>query len=68
MVLFKKQMLRNNAIHIFILVQELLEKGTAAQLPNTEATLADLKSLCLALVEALQDKSLALSHQKKANR
>lgn len=49
-------------------VQELLEKGTAAQLPNTEATLADLKSLCLALVEALQDKSLALSHQKKANR
>lgn len=52
----------------FALVQELLEKGTAAQLPNTEATLADLKSLCLALVEALQDKSLALSHQKKANR
>lgn len=49
-------------------VQELLEKGTSAQLPNTEATLADLKSLCLALVEALQDKSLALSHQKKANR
>lgn len=49
-------------------VQELLEKGTAAQFPNTEATLADLKSLCLALVEALQDKSLALSHQKKANR
>uniref|UniRef100_A0A1B6GJD2 Coiled-coil domain-containing protein 149 n=1 Tax=Cuerna arida TaxID=1464854 RepID=A0A1B6GJD2_9HEMI len=49
-------------------VQELLERGTSAQLPNTEATLADLKSLCLALLEALQDKTLALAHQKKANK
>ncbi|GLH03201.1 Uncharacterized protein GBIM_09100 [Gryllus bimaculatus] len=49
-------------------VQQLLEHGTSAQLPNTAATLADMKSLCLALLEALSDKSLALSHQKKANR
>ncbi|XP_075227449.1 coiled-coil domain-containing protein 149 isoform X4 [Lycorma delicatula] len=49
-------------------VQQLLENGTPSQLPNTEATLADLRSLCLALLEALQDKSLALSHQKKSNK
>lgn len=49
-------------------VQQLLENGTATQLPNTAATVADLKSLCLALLEALGDKTLALSHQKKANR
>lgn len=46
----------------------MLEKGSASQLPNTAATLADMKSLCLALLDALGDKSLALSHQKKANR
>ncbi|XP_021938781.1 coiled-coil domain-containing protein 149 [Zootermopsis nevadensis] len=49
-------------------VQQLLERGTSAQLPNTAATLSDLKSLCLALLEALGDKVLALAHQKKANR
>ncbi|XP_075227450.1 coiled-coil domain-containing protein 149 isoform X5 [Lycorma delicatula] len=48
--------------------KQLLENGTPSQLPNTEATLADLRSLCLALLEALQDKSLALSHQKKSNK
>ena len=49
-------------------VQQLLEQGTSVQLPNTAATLSDMKSLCLALLEALSDKVLALSHQKKANR
>ncbi|XP_071448186.1 coiled-coil domain-containing protein 149 [Hetaerina americana] len=49
-------------------VQQLVERGTSAQLPNTAATLSDMKSLCSALLEALNDKTLALSHQKKANR
>jgi hypothetical protein len=49
-------------------VQQLLEQGTSVQLPNTAATLSDMKSLCLALLEALSDKVLALAHQKKANR
>lgn len=49
-------------------VHQLLERGTSAQLPNTAATLSDMKSLCLALLEALGDKTLALAHQKKANR
>jgi hypothetical protein len=49
-------------------VQQLLEHGSSAQLPNTVATLSDMRSLCLALLEALGDKVLALNHQKKANR
>ncbi|KAG8240453.1 hypothetical protein J437_LFUL003167, partial [Ladona fulva] len=48
-------------------VQQLVERGTSAQLPNTAATLSDMKSLCSALLDALNDKTLALSHQKKAN-
>lgn len=51
-----------------VTVQELLQRGTAVQMPNTEATLDDLRSLCLALLEALQDKTLALAHQRKANK
>lgn len=39
-----------------------------AELPVTSATIADLKSLCLGLLETLGDKTLALSHQKKANK
>lgn len=52
------------------LVHELLEgDGTIWNSPyNTEATLADLRSLSLALLDALQDKTLALSHQRKANK
>lgn len=38
------------------------------QLPNNPATIADLKSLSIALLESLNDKTLALSHQKRANR
>jgi hypothetical protein len=53
---------------IAFVVQQLLEQGTSVQLPNTAATLSDMKSLCLALLEALSDKVLALAHQKKANR
>lgn len=49
-------------------VQQLLECDSSAQLPNTVATLSDMKSLCLALLEALGDKVLALNHQRKANR
>uniref|UniRef100_A0A146LCW5 Coiled-coil domain-containing protein 149 n=1 Tax=Lygus hesperus TaxID=30085 RepID=A0A146LCW5_LYGHE len=51
-------------------VQELLENDNSVwKSPyNAEATLADLRSLSLALLEALQDKSLALIHQRKANK
>lgn len=51
-----------------ILVKRLLEDGTSTELPVTSATINDLKSLCLGLLESLNDKSLGLAHQKKANR
>lgn len=39
--------------------------------PNTKAlkktSLTELKSLCLGLFEALNDKSIALQHQRKTN-
>jgi hypothetical protein len=56
-----------NETHSFS-VQQLLECDSSAQLPNTVATLSDMKSLCLALLDALGDKVLALNHQRKANR
>ncbi|XP_014272670.1 coiled-coil domain-containing protein 149 isoform X2 [Halyomorpha halys] len=34
---------------------------------NKEATLSDLRGLCMALVDSLQDKSLYLMHQKKTD-
>uniref|UniRef100_A0A1B0CEB4 Uncharacterized protein n=2 Tax=Lutzomyia longipalpis TaxID=7200 RepID=A0A1B0CEB4_LUTLO len=49
-------------------VKVLLERGTDAELPNKAATIADLKSLCLALLDNVNDKTLALTHQKKANK
>jgi Uncharacterized coiled-coil protein (DUF2353) len=49
-------------------VRALLENGTVEDLPLQAATIADLKSLCLTLLDNLNDKSLALSHQKKTNK
>lgn len=37
-------------------------------MPGAEATLPELRSLSLALLDSLGDKTLALSHQKRANR
>lgn len=39
-----------------------------AELPLKAATISDLKALCLALLDNLNDKSTALRHQKKTNR
>lgn len=52
-------------------VLELLEKEESIWrrgMMNKEATLSDLRGLCMALVDSLQDKTLSLAHQKKANR
>lgn len=49
-------------------VKQLLERGTLSELPVTAATITDLKSLCLGLLETLGDKTLALAHQRKANK
>ncbi|XP_055856309.1 coiled-coil domain-containing protein 149 [Episyrphus balteatus] len=47
-------------------VKKLLDNGV--DLPTKTETIADLKSLCLALLDNLNDKNLALNHQKKTNK
>uniref|UniRef100_T1IIS7 phosphoacetylglucosamine mutase n=1 Tax=Strigamia maritima TaxID=126957 RepID=T1IIS7_STRMM len=49
-------------------VQKMLQSTHLSQLPTTQTTIADLRSLALALFESLNDKNVALSHQKKANK
>ncbi|XP_058059369.1 coiled-coil domain-containing protein 149-B [Anopheles bellator] len=49
-------------------VKHLLENGTVDELPLKAATISDLKSLCLALLDNVNDKSLALAHQKRTNK
>ena len=46
----------------------MLRSGGDGQLLDTPATLSDMRSLCAALLEQLQDKCTALTHQRKANR
>ncbi|XP_017067798.1 coiled-coil domain-containing protein 149 [Drosophila eugracilis] len=47
-------------------VKTILESGI--DLPQKTESLNDLKSLCLALLDNLNDKNLALTHQKKTNK
>ncbi|EDW80680.1 uncharacterized protein Dwil_GK11438 [Drosophila willistoni] len=47
-------------------VKNILESGI--DLPKKTETIHDLKSLCLALLDNLNDKNLALTHQKKTNK
>ncbi|KAM7362251.1 uncharacterized protein ACRADG_013034 isoform 1-T2 [Cochliomyia hominivorax] len=47
-------------------VKNLLESGI--DLPTKTETIHDLKSLCLTLLDNLNDKNLALNHQKKTNK
>uniref|UniRef100_T1GDB3 DUF4794 domain-containing protein n=1 Tax=Megaselia scalaris TaxID=36166 RepID=T1GDB3_MEGSC len=47
-------------------IKTLLE--TAGTLPTKMETNEDLRGLCLALLDSLNDKNLALNHQKKTNK
>ncbi|XP_059226718.1 uncharacterized protein LOC106093698 [Stomoxys calcitrans] len=47
-------------------VKNLLENGI--DLPTKTETIHDLKALCLTLLDNLNDKNLALNHQKKTNK
>ncbi|XP_014664106.1 PREDICTED: coiled-coil domain-containing protein 149-like isoform X2 [Priapulus caudatus] len=49
-------------------VQQLLQDSEHAQLANTAATVSDLRALAIALFEAVNDKNVALSHQRKTNK
>lgn len=56
----------NKAFTFRISVKNLLENGI--DLPTKTETIQDLKVLCMTLLDNLNDKNLALSHQKKTNR
>ncbi|XP_001606032.1 coiled-coil domain-containing protein 149 [Nasonia vitripennis] len=49
-------------------VEQLLQQGPNIPPQKSAAALSELHSLCTALLEALNDKNLALAHQKKANK
>ena len=44
----------------------MLESKTG--LPVSQQAMADLQGLCSALLDTINDKSLALSHQRKTNK
>ncbi|XP_015430651.1 PREDICTED: coiled-coil domain-containing protein 149 [Dufourea novaeangliae] len=49
-------------------VEQLLHHDSHVPPQKSAAAMSDLRCLCVALLEALNDKTLALVHQKKANR
>lgn len=49
-------------------VQDLLQIISLDQIANNSVTVHDLRSICISLLENLNDKTLALVHQKKTNR
>lgn len=53
-------------------MRHLLDKthreGSGLDKEKRQESVAELKQLCLTLLDDLNDKSLALSHQKKANK
>ncbi|XP_076175289.1 coiled-coil domain-containing protein 149-like isoform X2 [Ptiloglossa arizonensis] len=48
--------------------EQLLHHEAHVPLQKSAAAMSDLRCLCIALLEALNDKTLALAHQKKANK
>lgn len=53
---------------LFFLVEQLLQESSYIPPQKSAAAVTDLRCLCTALLEALNDKTLALAHQKKANK
>ncbi|EFN71760.1 Coiled-coil domain-containing protein 149 [Camponotus floridanus] len=49
-------------------VEQLLQESSYIPPQKSVAAVTDLRCLCTALLEALNDKTLALAHQKKANK
>ncbi|XP_076672761.1 coiled-coil domain-containing protein 149-like isoform X2 [Andrena cerasifolii] len=49
-------------------VEQLLHHEPHVPTQKSAAAISDLRCLCIALLEALNDKTLALAHQKKANK
>jgi len=53
---------------MFLSVEQLLQESSYIPPQKSAAAVTDLRCLCTALLEALNDKTLALAHQKKANK
>ncbi|VVC34858.1 Coiled-coil domain-containing protein 149-A [Cinara cedri] len=49
-------------------MQQILETGNFQALFSNNTTISELRKLCQTLFEALQDKIIALNHQKKTNK
>ncbi|XP_076239169.1 coiled-coil domain-containing protein 149-like [Calliopsis andreniformis] len=49
-------------------VEQLLYHESHVPVQKSAAAISDLRCLCIALLEALNDKTLALAHQRKANK
>lgn len=49
-------------------VEELLNQGSNISPQKSANTVSELHRVCAALLDALNDKTLALAHQKKANK
>lgn len=56
------------SVMTFKQVEQLLQQGPNIPPQKSADALSELHSLCTALLEALNDKNLALAHQKKANK
>ncbi|CAH4033807.1 unnamed protein product [Pieris brassicae] len=54
-------------LHYIWLLREYLNSNTNTKSGLKKSSLTELKSLCLGLFEALNDKSIALQHQRKTN-
>lgn len=51
-----------------VLVEQFLQESSYIPPQKSAVAVTDLRCLCTALLEALNDKALALAHQKKANK
>ena len=56
------------AVMTFKQVEQLLKQDSSIPPQKSAVALSELHSLCTALLETLNDKNLALAHQKKANK
>lgn len=62
------QVVNESEYYSLFLVEQLLQESSYIPPQKSAAAVTDLRCLCTALLEALNDKTLALAHQKKANK
>lgn len=58
----------NIAVFSSFLVEQLLQSNPFVDLSSKSSNAAEFRNLIITLLEAVNDKSIALSHQKKTNK